>query len=118
MKSFAIDKKSGDLIIENNEIQMAENEELTRQKVQTVIGTNKGEWFLDWEQGIDFSNILGKGITDEMVQAEIESGLRQVDETLHISEFSRNVKERHSETVFTAIAEDSDTEIEVIKEWQ
>ena len=117
MKSFALDS-NGDLIIENNEIRMVENEELKRQTIETTIGTNKGEWFFNWEQGINFSNILGKGITDEMVQAEIESGLHQVDETLHISEFSRTVEGRHSKTVFSAVDEDNDTEIEVKKVWQ
>ena len=59
MKGFALDK-NGDLIIENNEIQMIDGAELTRQTVQTVLSTNKGEWSLNVDEGINFRNILGK----------------------------------------------------------
>lgn len=116
MKSFAMNE-SGDLIIENNEIQMVENEELIRQTVREIINTNKGEWFFDWEMGIDFSNILGKGVTEEMVQAEIEEGLQQVDEVLHISDFTMSVEGRKLKVTFTAKNEETDEEIEVIEIW-
>lgn len=116
MKSFALDN-SGDLIIENHEIKMVEGDELIRQKVQEIINTNKGEWFMDWEQGIDFSNLLGKGVTEEMVQAEIEDGLQQVDEDLMLSEFSMSVVGRKLFVNFKAINESSDTEIEVATEF-
>ncbi len=116
MKSFAIDD-TGDLIIENHEIKMVEGDELIRQKVQEVINTNKGEWFMDWEQGVDFSNILGKGVTEEMVQAEIEDGLQQVDENLMLSEFSMTVKERKLFVKFKAVNESGDTEINISTEF-
>ena len=39
---------------------MAFDADLTAQKIKTVLGTQKGEWFLNWEQGINHENILGK----------------------------------------------------------
>lgn len=117
MKSFAIDK-NGDVIIENNEILMAEGDELLRQTVQSNIATQKGEWFLDWEQGVDRSNILGKGVTEETVQAEIEDALQQVYETLNITDFNYEVVGRKSKVKFKAATEENDKEIEVSEEWE
>ena len=59
IKGFALDDK-GDLIIENGDIQMAHGAELTKQTINTVLGTQKGEWFLNWEEGINHNEILGK----------------------------------------------------------
>lgn len=103
MKSIAIDA-AGDVIIENNEIIMAAGDELLRQKVQTVLRTNLREWFFDWDQGIDFSNILGKGINEELVRYEIDRGLKQVDETFRITEFAFSVDRvtRHAVVTFRA----------------
>lgn len=58
IKGFAI--KDGDLLIENGNIQMAHGAELTKQTIKTVLGTQKGEWFLNWEEGIDYNTLLGK----------------------------------------------------------
>lgn len=117
MKSFAIDE-NGDVIIENNEIQMAEGNELLRQTVQSNIATQKGEWFLDWEQGVERSNIIGKGVTEETVQAEIEDALQQVDDTLNITEFDYSTNGRKSKVKFKAATEENDKEIEVSGEWE
>ena len=87
MKGFMLNEK-GDVVIENGEIQFVNDTELIRQTVQRVLGTNKGEWFLDIEQGVTFSNILGKGVKEDIVQNEVLQGLRQVDETFHIEAFS------------------------------
>ena len=59
IKGFALDDK-GDLIIENGDIQMAHGAELTKQTIKTVLGTQKGEWFLNWDEGINHNEILGK----------------------------------------------------------
>lgn len=50
----------GDVAIENNIVQMTSGAELLRQTVETVLNTNKGEWWLNPDEGINFSNILGK----------------------------------------------------------
>ena len=59
MKGFALDDK-GDLVIENGAIQMIHGAELTKQTIKTVLDTQKGEWFLNWEEGINYNEILGK----------------------------------------------------------
>lgn len=90
MKGFALDEH-GDVLIENNQISIVTGDELLRQKVMTVLKTNLQEWFFDWEQGIDFNNLLGKGVNEELARYEIERGLRQVDRTFELTEFVYSV---------------------------
>ena len=88
MIGFALNDK-GDISIENNQIQMINDAELTRQTIQSIISTNKGEWPLNDEEGITYDNILGKHTDDEeAVQDEIEQGIQQVDENLSITDFN------------------------------
>lgn len=87
MKGFALDEH-GDVLIENNQISIVTGDNLLQQKVWTVLRTNLKTWFFDWEQGIDFGNLLGKGTSSELARYEIERGLRQVDDTFTLTEFS------------------------------
>ena len=90
MKGFELDS-TGDVLIVNNRIPLVSGPNLLLQKVQNVLGTNKGEWFLDLEEGIDFDNLLGKGVTEDLVRYEIEQGLLQVDSTFTITEFTCDI---------------------------
>lgn len=63
MKGFMLDS-NGDIVISNNEIQMVNGTDLTAQTVKTVLSTNKGEWIFDKDEGINFTNILGKKFTE------------------------------------------------------
>ena len=88
MTGFALDKNN-DILISNNQIQMINGSELTKQTAKTVIGTNKGEWCLNENEGINFKNILGKYETDEdVIKNEIEQGLSQVDSSFILTSFS------------------------------
>ena len=90
MIGFALDA-NGDLLIENNEISIVVGEKLLQQKVSTVLRTNLKEWFFDWEQGIDFNNLLGKGKNEELARYEIQKGLLQVASPFTITEFKYDV---------------------------
>ena len=87
MKGFALDN-NGDVIIEKNKIKMIDGVELKRQTVQTVLGTNKGEWFLNIDEGINFDNLLGKKKDDEIIKNEILQGLQQVDSSFILENFN------------------------------
>lgn len=87
MKGFALDER-GDVLIENNEISIVVGDSLLQQKVWTILRTNLGEWFFDFEQGVDFGNLLSKETNAELVRYEIERGLAQVDSTFTITEFT------------------------------
>lgn len=59
MQGFMLDEQ-GDVVIQKGEIQMIHGKELTAQTIKSVLGTQKGEWFLNWDEGINLDNILGK----------------------------------------------------------
>lgn len=102
MKGFKLDD-NGDIVISNNKIQMVDGNELLKQTVQSVIGTNKGEWVLNRQEGIMFSNIFGKGNTEDMIRYEIQQGLEQVDETFIITSFEMTkTEDRKYKITFTA----------------
>lgn len=79
MKGFALDE-NGDLLIINNEIVMIHGTDLLRQKVETVLNTNKGEWSLNVEEGINFSNILGKNTETTKPRAKSGSGDSRIND--------------------------------------
>ena len=116
MKSLALDE-TGDLLLENGAFQMVDGKELIRQKVFEVINTHKGEWPFDWEQGVDQSHFLGKGVTEEAVMAEIADGLKQVDENLSIADFAMTKKGRSISVRFAAVSETTNEEISVTTDY-
>ena len=59
MQGLMLDEH-GDVVIQNGVVQMVHGSEVTRQTIKTVLGTQKGEWFLNWDEGINHDNILGK----------------------------------------------------------
>lgn len=103
MKGFAMDAH-GDVLIENNEINIVTGDELLRQKVWAVLRTNLREWFFDWEQGIDFNNLLGKNTNAELARYEVERGLAQVDSTFKVTDFSyeEDLRNRTAKISFAA----------------
>lgn len=102
MKGFKLDE-NGDIAILKNKIQMTEENELLKQKVQTVIGTNKGEWVLNRDEGIRFFSILGKGTSKEEIRNEIQKGLEQTDETFMLTSFKTDMgMDRKLKISFTA----------------
>lgn len=109
MKGFALDK-NGDVIIENNKIKIVNGKELIRQNVQTVLGTNKNEWFLNIDEGIDFNNILGKKKDDEIIRNEILQGLQQVDSSFVLETFNCELDRKNRKLTIDFKAKNSDGE--------
>ena len=109
MKGFALDQ-NGDVLIANNEISIVTGDELLRQMVWTVLRTNLGEWFFDWDQGVDFNNLLGKETNEELVRYELERGLAQVDSTFVITEFSYDMDKASRKASVTFKAQNDDGE--------
>ncbi len=103
MKGFKLDL-NGDVVLSGGDIVLISDDELKAQKVRTIIGTNKGEWTLNKNEGINFNYILGKGITDDMIMTQITDGLRQVDETLYLDDFKcmRDSENRKVSVSFSA----------------
>ncbi len=109
MKGFALDG-NGDIIIEKNKIKMVDGIELTRQTVQTVLGTNKKEWFLNIDEGINFNNLLGKKKDDDIIRNEIIQGLQQVDSSFVLETFNCDFDRKHRKLKIEFSAKNSDGE--------
>lgn len=101
----------GDVTIKNNKIEMIADDELSRQSIQYLLSTNKGECFYNENEGINFRNLLGKNVEDDTVKSEILDGLMQIDQTFAITDFSteRNAETRKLDVKFTASTADEET---------
>lgn len=108
MKGFMV-SGDGDVVMTDGKLMMADGDELLRQTVQQVLGTNKREWFLNTEEGIDFSVMLRKRVNHDEIRAELQAGLRQVDEDLILDEYAFSMKERKMNIAFKAKNSDGDT---------
>lgn len=87
IKGFKLDK-DGDIVIENGLISMVDGNELLRQTVETVLGTNNGEWWLNKNEGINFNNIIVKNPDFDVIRNEIVNGLHQVDSSFVLNDFT------------------------------
>lgn len=89
MKGFAL--SDNDILIQNGEIQMIEGADLICQTVRTVLNTNKGEWFLNPDEGINFRNILGKKKSSTNLSAEERSYIsKQAEENEELNKLLAN----------------------------
>lgn len=92
MQGFALDH-NGDVVIQKNKIVMISDKALTLQTVRSIIGTNKGEWFLNTDEGINFDNLHGKNPDYDAIKGEIAQGLSQVNEDLMLKSFDCSLDE-------------------------
>ena len=93
MNDFKLDEK-GDIKIENNDISLVSGNDLIVQKIKQILGTNKGEWFANEDEGINIRAILAKNPNEDEIIDNVLDGLQQVDETFHITEYTFNVIDR------------------------
>lgn len=97
---------------------MVEDSDLKTQKIQEVINTNTEEWFFDVEQGINRSFLLDKNVGDDIEREEIEEGIKQIDENLTMSNYTKEVVGRTSYITFTATSDLTDEEITISTEYE
>lgn len=108
MKDLQVDAK-GDLIISGNDLQLVRDKQLTAQKVRLILGTNKGEWLLNEDEGINFRVILTKNPNEDEILDTVRDGLRQIDETFVITEYKFETKQRHLTLTFKATNDSGET---------
>lgn len=60
MEAFKVDPKTGDIVLDaQNNIVIIDGDDEIIQCVERVLTTNLGEWFLDLDEGLEKSAILG-----------------------------------------------------------
>lgn len=85
-----------------NDLQFVRDKDLTAQKCRLVLSTNKGEWLLNRDEGINFSAILVKNPNRDEIIDTVRDGLRQIDSTFEITEYTFEVIKRHLILTFKA----------------
>ena len=100
---------NGDIEIKNHDLQLVRDKQLTAQKVRLILGTNKGEWLLNEDEGINFRVILTKNPNEDEILDTVRDGLRQIDETFVITEYKFEIKQRHLTLTFKATNDSGET---------
>ncbi|UVI28160.1 DUF2634 domain-containing protein [Paenibacillus spongiae] len=101
----------GDLVFEAGDLVMIEGPAEQAQCVRITLGTNKGEWFLDPDLGIDFKLFLGKNLNREEMIEELREGLHQLDfiSTVEDIEINQDHTTRRQLISFTATTINGET---------
>lgn len=81
MKALKLDE-TGDFILENGEFVMIEGDEQLAQEAEISIGTKKGEWFLNLDEGMDRTPIIGKNFNENGARSSIIESLIGTSEPL------------------------------------
>lgn len=75
---------NGDLVIENGELVMIDGDEELVQSVQAILGTRKGEFFLDSTHGLSHDNVTGKPANQDLARDDIIEALMQEERVASI----------------------------------
>ncbi|PAD73664.1 DUF2634 domain-containing protein [Paenibacillus campinasensis] len=110
MISLKVDQ-SGDLVFAGGEMVTIEGPEELAQCCRLGIGTNKNEWFLNPDMGINFKLFLGKEIDEAQMRDELTAGLLQESRIQSVEnvEFTINRKSRTMLVTFTATGINGET---------
>lgn len=108
MKTFRI--QNNDLVFDGqNNLAMVEETDEKAQSIERILTTNRNEWFLNTEHGLEYSEIRGKGKSAEGIKLTIVEAISQ-DERVEDIEFVNVNIDRQKRTLtvdFRAIVENS-----------
>lgn len=117
-KGFLLDENN-DIVTRDGKFVVIKDNELTGQTLRTTLGTVKGEWFRNADEGIDQAFMIGKGVTEDMQRTQIEEACLQVDENLYVSEFHSETDKKTRTATITFTAKDrNDNEITVETQYE
>lgn len=99
---------NGDVVV-GKTIEMVRDNELLRQTIELVVGTNRGEWSYDPQEGIDMFAILCKNPDEDEIRSTIEEAVSRVDDSLTLTDFSFGVDDnRHATIQLTLVKPDGE----------
>lgn len=109
MKTFKL--VNGDLIFDaQNNLVMVEGKEEIAQSIERILTTNKGEWFLNLEHGLDYKAITGKGRDIEGIKLAITEAILQEERVSEVEKIDLFLdKDRHLKINVTARLQEGDT---------
>lgn len=103
--------ETGDLLMnDSGDFVMMEGVEEIAQCCHIGIGTNKGEWFLNPDMGIDFTKFLGKQLNEEDMRDELTQGLMQEEriQSVDLIKFTTDSSSRTLLVTFDATSTDGE----------
>jgi len=109
MKTFKI--VNGDLVFDGQgNLVMVEGKEEIVQSIERILTTNKGEWFLNLEYGLDYQEIQGKGRDIEGIKLAITEAILQEERVSEVEKIDLSLdKNRHLKINVTVRLQEGDT---------
>lgn len=103
--------KDGDLVIQENDFALGTGIDEIGQCIESTLGTNEGEFILEPDLGIEYLNMVGKGVAEEDIQAEIFGGLSQEERIETVTEIVVVMDKvaRKTAVHFSAVADSGET---------
>lgn len=77
MKDFLV--QENDLKIKNGDLAIINGDDVILQEIDRVLSTRKGEWFLNRQLGMDYSELEKKHSDEELIKIYILEAIWQVD---------------------------------------
>lgn len=112
MRCFSLNDQ-GDVIIEKNDISLAYDGELIRQKIRQILSTNRGEWWKNEKEGIPVQKVLAKNPNLTQIKDYVRSAVGQVDSSLEMSSCNAEVVGRTLKIEFSVSGVSGIIEMEV-----
>lgn len=101
----------GDIVFDGTDFEMVSDIDEVGQNLESTLGTNEGEFVLAPEVGIQYRNMVGKGVTEDDIQAEVFAGLDQEERIKTVVEIEVKMDSalRSASVRFKAKLEDGET---------
>lgn len=103
--------RNGDLVFERGALEMVEGPKEVVQSCRIILGTRKGEWFLNPDFGLTFDVFLGKSPNQDRMEDELRAALAQEPRIRTVDEITIT-EDRSARTLsvtFTATGVDGGT---------
>ena len=95
MKTFKI--LNNDLVIENGNLLMVEGNDEIVQATERILTTNKNEFFLDINLGLEYKQIQGKNVDEDSIRFAILEAINQDIRVLEVDFVNVNINRRDRE---------------------
>ena len=106
--------REGDLVMERGQLQEIEGLDELVQRFRQLFRTNKGEWFLSPEEGLDRSVLFQKIPDEEEIRLALEDVAEQIEEIERIQDIEIDFERSRRElTVFFVAVLETGEEIEM-----
>lgn len=100
-----------DIYFSKGELAMVEGIDEVDQTVKVLMKINKGEWFINTEEGLDYELLYDKMVSDDRKRAEIYNRLMSEGRISSVEsiEFTRNRRTRTLQIDFRAVTTEGET---------